>query len=307
MKKICLLLLLLIGTFGPGYAQGGNAVRVLTRAGEEALRSAESTSTLPLTIPLIPMTQEIIMAGGNAGYLMNMYVPMPAPEFSLPGKISQRSLWEQTKRDWKAHRLKQEHTAAVAFKQAKANLPQLQPEESFFTTTFNEVEPDKAVRAERIMLPIMKEPGVLYRGLVLSADGNAIANILLYGLRIQDNVGKEANTRILALSSHSRYHVMHNSKVKTTNLTDSPQDAVFWCYKRLTPQTPVPVIVQVTGVKGSGPIIQISDDIPAENINVFAKLKVNGQARWCLIELACDDNGQAGFKITPAQYVVKPE
>ena len=154
-------------------------------------------------------------------------------------------------------------------------------------------------------MPVIAEPNVLYRGLALDGEGKSIANILDNGLRVQD-AGDESTTLTTAYASHSQVasHVIATANTKVTNLTSSPQGAVYWLYKRLTPELQVPVLVQVYGVEGEGSLVVENKDIPAENVNVLAKLKINDQARWCLIERASEE-GQIGFKITPFEYVLK--
>ncbi len=256
-------------------------------------------------------THHIVTTVNNTERLVTKTVVNPSiPHSTAPVTAArmQRSWMEQMQRDWKARQLKKQHAESVALAQARASLPKPVESEAFFTHSLEAVSPDKTIRAERIALPTLKEPGFLYRGLALDAEGTSIANILENGLRVQD-AGDESTTLITAYASHSQVpsHIIATANKKVTNLTDNPQSAVYWLYKRLTPELQVPVLVRVSGRTETGSLVVETKDIPADQLTVFAKLKINNQARWCQIKRAVDENGQAGFKITPFEHVLKAE
>ena len=116
-----------------------------------------------------------------------------------------------------------------------------------------------------------------------------------------------SSTLITAYASHSQVaaHVLQTAATKVTNLTNSPQSAVYWAYKRLTAELQIPVVVQVSGRTETSSIVVETHDIPAGNLTVLAKLKINDHARWCKIERAYTLGGKPAFKVTPFEYRLK--
>jgi hypothetical protein len=65
----------------------------------------------------------------------------------------------------------------------------------------------------------------------------------------------------------------------------------------------IPVLVQVSGRTETGSLVVENKDIPPTQLTVFAKLKINNQARWCRVERAYNKDGILGFKITPFERI----
>ncbi len=213
----------------------------------------------------------------------------------------QRGWLEQTTRDVKAWQLRhqrrqRDYQAQQDFLQRQAlqalekDLPQLN-----FTRAFEapHLEHLQTAQLPKEPLPLLERPGVLYRGMALSANGESLKNILTNGLRIAD-LGTHASTKLLAMSGGMRGTV--SSVRPATNLTSLPADALYWAQQRLEPGKTLPVIVSVNGQTDSGKIVLYSQDIPAEQIEaVIAPLEIAGQPTWCRIELAPD----GGFWVIP--------
>ena len=314
MKKVFLFTLLFIFTaVANGYAQG----KVLVTAAKATRATVAKGAVMPKPLPPLPGTfvQPAFAQTGVAAATAELPA-QAAVSAAQAASISpvvtapkaERSVLEQIQRDLKAKKLKELHAQQVALAQAKENLPKLQENEAFFTADLTPYAPDHEIRAEQIELPAIREPGILYRGLALDSQGNSVANILENGLRVED-AGDESTTLITAYASHSQVasHVVATANRKVTNLTDSPRGAVYWLYKRLSANLQMPVLVQVTGIERSGSLVVETEDIPAENLTVFAKLKINDHARWCKIERTSNDEGLVGFKVTPFEYVLKAE
>ena len=216
-----------------------------------------------------------------------------------------RSWWKQQKRDLKAWQLKRVHQKQVLqnlklrqenqrLEQLRASLPQLQPEKAFEVTEFSDLLAEKLPAQP---LPLLAEPGVLYRGMALSADGASVHNILQNGLLVAD-AGVEANTLNIALAGGQRGALRSLAAHPVTNLTSFPQDAADWGSKRLTSDKELLVIVGVNGQERSGSIVTTDQDIPASNItHLIAPLEVSGQPLWCEISL----NADGTFLVIPYQ------
>lgn len=221
---------------------------------------------------------------------------------------AQRSWLEQKKRNWQAYQLHKQRQARdvevqiqaqeKAARQALlAKLPKPNPVHQFVTKDFVNLLPAQILAEE---LPLVTQPGVLYRGLALPADGKAIENILQNGLRVAD-VGKEANTRNLAMSAGMPGAGRALAKAPVTNLTSFPTEAVNWAVKRLSDNKPLLVVVAVNGQTQSGKVALVAEDIPASAVtHLFAPLMLNGTSVWCKVELT--PNGD--FLVTP--YDITP-
>lgn len=208
----------------------------------------------------------------------------------------QRSWWEQQKRNLKAWQLKRVHQKQVLqnlklqqeiqqLEQLRALLPRLQPEKAFEVTGFSDLIAEKLPTQP---LPFLAEPGILYRGMALSADGAFIHNILQNGLLVADS-GVEANTLNMAFSGGHRGSIQALAARPVTNLTSLPQEAANWGSKRLTSGKELLVIVRVNGQERSGNVVTIDQDIPADNItHMIAPLTLSGKPVWCEISLNAD-------------------
>ena len=196
---------------------------------------------------------------------------------------------ERIERDIQA---KQKNLLMEEIARQKAALPKLQPENAFETATFSQLI--TSIRPTQ-QVPLVVEPGVLYRGLALNSDGAAIKNILENGLQIAD-VGTEANTRNLAMSGGIPGVV--RAARPHTNLTSFPKDAVDWASLRAgNLEDKLIIIVKVERqTQEAGKVVTVYEDIPAQQISqLIAPLNINGEATWCQVSL-----GQEGtFIVTP--------
>ena len=229
------------------------------------------------------------------------------PAISQPA-TAQRSWLEQQKRNWKAHQLHKQRRARDLEQQIQAQeqaareailatLPQANPGHQFITHDFATLLADQIPQEQ---LPLVAGPGMLYRGLALPADGQAVTNILQNGLRVAD-VGTEANTRNLAYSGGQPGAVRALAKTPVTNLTSFPMNAAEWATKRITPAKPLLAVVAVNGQTEVGKVVLAAQDIPAGQItHFFVPLQVNGTPVWCNVQLGTD----GAFVITP--YDIPP-
>ncbi|MBR2082931.1 MAG: hypothetical protein IJ876_08035 [Elusimicrobiaceae bacterium] len=220
----------------------------------------------------------------------------------------QRSWLEQQQRNFKAAQLKrqrrmrdtqlQQEAQELAAREAiLATLPKANPEHAFVRNDFTDLLPDQMPPSD---LPLVAEPGTLFRGLALATDGQAVANILQNGLLLADT-GTEANTRNLAFAGGTRGAVQAISNHPVTNLTSFPVNAANWAVKRLTPEKPLVAVVAVNGQTQAGKIVLASEDIPASQITHFiVPLNVEASTVWCNVELQPDGD----FLITP--YDIPP-
>lgn len=196
-------------------------------------------------------------------------------------KHQRRQRDEQNRRDEKA---RQERAAL------EATLPRLNPEHAFETSSFAPFVIDElpAGSLPAQALPLLETPGVLYRGMALPADGNALENILTNGLLIKD-LGSHATTKLLAISGGMRGTVSAVRPV--TNLTSIPSEALHWGNQRVASESgkKLLVIVGVNGQHESGKVLLMSEDIPAGQLtDVIAPLQINGTPVWCNISLTPD-------------------
>lgn len=230
-------------------------------------------------------------------YLQRNTVPQ------IHNAATQRSWLEQQKRNWKARQLhnqrrKRDEQYAQLEQQLQQlealekTLPQLTPAHTFETDEFSHLLvaqlPDEP-------LPLLERPGVLYRGMALPADGEAVKNILQNGLRLED-LGSHATTKLLAMSGGIRGLV---STRPVTNLTSLPQDALYWGTQRTEPGKELLVIAVVKNQTQSGKVVLYSDDIPAENIDyLIVPLHLGSKPLWYKVELT-EDSPYGPFRLTP--------
>lgn len=201
----------------------------------------------------------------------------------------QRSWLEQQRRDYQARRLKRLHTK-------KLDLPQLLAGKSFYVSGFESILADAATSPA---LPFLEEPGYLYRGLALEADGHALANILTNGLRVED-AGRYSNKLMLALTSTPEDAACASSSTYT-NLTNSPNEALRYTVKnhKRSPDKVLPVIVKVTGEAEDARVVRVQHDIPTQNIpEVIVLVNADGAPTWCRVTMEND-----AFRLVP--YEVK--
>lgn len=218
-------------------------------------------------------------------------------------KTKQRSWVEQKQRDIQAWKLKRQRRkrdeqnrkdeqARQALRELEATLPRENPEHALETSSF---KPLLAKNLPTDPLPLLEQPGILYRGMALDSDGISLENILINGLRLQD-LGSHATTKLLAISGGMRGTV--SSAGPVTNLTSFPDQALYWANQRVQTNKELVVIIKVAEQAQSGEVVLASEDIPADRITqIIAPLNVNGNGNpvWCNIELTPD----ATFLVTP--------
>ncbi len=269
---------------GAGATLTQNALRT-SQLEKQVLQQQATSQTIPLTL-----NQEAAATAATA---------TPAAH--------NRSWLVQTYRDTKAWylkhqrqgrdaRLREEARQEAELVAQEAALPQPNPVHTFFATDLTAYIP--TLEAAVPDVPFVARPGVLYRGMALTADGQSLINILQNGLRTAD-VGPHALTRGLAMSGGSRGAVMMSARTPVINLTSFPEQAAYWADLRVTSEgKAIPVIVRVVGQTQSGEVVTTAVDIPASDIShVVALLNYNGQATWCHITLT----PEATLAITPYQ------
>ncbi len=243
------------------------------------------------------------------------YIPKGGPSRLPPNaleKQAQRALttpnrnWLTRKvRDYKAWQLKRQRRLrdAQALKLAqqaqelqarRAALPQLQPEQAYEIDDFT---PFVTKELPTAPIPLLEEPGVLYRGLALPTDGIAVKNILANGLLLKD-LGNHATTKLLSISGGTRGAVSAIRPV--TNLTSLPEDAIYWATQHKTPGHDLWAVVTVDGIPQSGKIVIYSEDIPADQIvHVLIPLQLKAIPTWCDVSLTQDGH----FLVIPYQPI----
>lgn len=290
MKKLLIALLVFV-IAGPLQAQ--IVGKVATKVPKKAL-------TAPVkNLPSYGGSHRAIM---GVDYHLTSAVAGASASSAVSSQVT-RSWLTQQQRNLKAWKLKNERIERdIQAKQKnllmeeitrqKAALPKLQPENAFETATFSQLITSTRPTQQ---VPLVVEPGVLYRGLALNSDGAAIKNILENGLQIAD-VGTEANTRNLAMSGGIPGVV--RATRPHTNLTSFPNDAVNWAKLRAgNMEDKLIIIVKVEKqTREAGKVVAVYEDIPPQQISqIIAPLNVNGEATWCQISLGQDGT----FVITP--------
>ena len=182
--------------------------------------------------------------------------------------------------------------------------PKILEEQTFVTEDFTQLIPAPREKNEGpTLLPFQNQRGLIYRGLALNADGQAIRNILENGLLIKD-LGQYASDFITSMGAEASRGRCHSLKV--TNLTAEPSEAVKWAQLRSKEEAiPVVMVVKYSSNKDlfSQDIhaINTAADIPPEDIYAMAALlNINGVPTWCKVELEGE-----GFRITPYEPVAE--
>ncbi|MGN0025174.1 MAG: hypothetical protein ACI351_07075 [Candidatus Avelusimicrobium sp.] len=180
--------------------------------------------------------------------------------------------------------------------------PALQADKALAVRDFSAVMP-AGTEAETPVIPFQNQRGLIYRGLALNADGQAIRNILENGLLIKD-LGQYASDFITSVGAETARGRCHSMKV--TNLTAESSEAVKWAQLRSQEEAiPVVMVVKYSSNKDlfSQDIhaINTAADIPPEDIYAMAALlNINGVPTWCKVELEGE-----GFRITPYEPVAE--
>ncbi|MCQ2411267.1 MAG: hypothetical protein MJ053_07470, partial [Elusimicrobiaceae bacterium] len=212
--------------------------------------------------------------------------------------VRTRSWLKQQQRKFKAWQLKRQHAKQVALAQQIAALPKIQPQRTFYTPHLSGLLVQKANLGTVPQAPFIQRPHYLYRGLTLSNDGSSLRNILRNGLLV-DDAGAYSNNLLMSLVNTPQ-DAAAISSMKYTNLSQSPETAMHYAFRDLQQSDDIlPVLVSVTGIEETGPVVRVQYDIPAKQLpQVVVLLRLNDELTWCLIELEGDT-----FKITP--YEVK--
>ena len=180
--------------------------------------------------------------------------------------------------------------------------PALQADKALAVRDFSAVMP-AGKEAETPVIPFQNQRGLIYRGLALNADGQAIRNILENGLLIKD-LGQYASDFITSMGAEASRGRCHS--IKVTNLTAESSEAVKWAQLRSKEEAiPVVMVVKYSSNKDlfSQDIhaINTAADIPPEDIYAMAALlNINGVPTWCKVELEGE-----GFRITPYEPVAE--
>ena len=180
--------------------------------------------------------------------------------------------------------------------------PALQADKALAVRDFSAVMP-AGTEAETPVIPFQNQRGLIYRGLALNADGQAIRNILEHGLLIKD-LGQYASDFITSMGAEASRGRCHS--IKVTNLTAESSEAVKWAQLRSQEEAiPVVMVVKYSSNKDlfSQDIhaINTAADIPPEDIYAMAALlNINGVPTWCKVELEGE-----GFRITPYEPVAE--
>lgn len=230
------------------------------------------------------------------------------------GRAANRSWLTQQQRNFKAWQLKKEHAHAqklhaqemeelAAIETAKAAAPKLLPEYALVVEDFTAFIPQTNQQPKPDM-PFVAEPGTIaYRGLALSADANAVRNILTNGLLLKD-AGEENSTLRIAYASHGGYSaVKHFLENPVTNITYGPHSAASWGAKRMEAALPILTVVKIRGTFTGSSMEVVTEDIPASQIEeVIVRLDLGGTLTWCKVELNEDNS----LTLTPYQVQVSP-
>lgn len=287
MKKIYLLVLVSMVAITAQAQTPAKTVRQgLKAATSAAPRTTPRTLTTGLTQLPHGLDRQITQTVVNTSRAQRPWITQQARNYKAWQLKRQRRV-----RDEQTLKLAQQ---AQELQAKRAALPPLQPEQAFETDDFTPFVTQELPAAP---LPLLEEPGKLYRGLALAADGESIKNILTNGLLLKD-LGNHATTKLLAMSGGTRGAVSAVRPV--TNLTSLPQDAVYWATQHQTQGHDLRVVVSVEGISQSGKIVIYSDDIPAEKITqVLIPLKLNEVPTWCEISLTSEGH----FLVIPYQTV----
>ncbi len=222
-------------------------------------------------------------------------VPLPAVNPTVAGFVdrNQRTLFKlQTSVGVSTRKAWENLKNLGAEYHPKNPRPELLQSSAFTAADFTKLAVSQAEITTAPLFPFQNQRLLIYRGMALNTNGDAIRNILENGLLTKD-VGRESNTLLLSIAGpRGRAGA---ARTPITNLTDNSSEAVMWAGKRMGKQDITVVVAVNSSAKGS--IITVAEDIPAEDIYaVTALLRVNGKPTWCKLETAPE-----GFRITPYQ------
>jgi len=288
---------------GAAKAVGSRAESLVTVKPQQIAAAAQRAS-IRRAIPaqFMAMHHSLISEGAMVGTiawpLERQVLPSPI-EVIEPAAPQTRSWLEQQQRNFKAWQLKRQHAQQVAFAQQLAALPQLRSEQTFYTDDLSGLLLQEHHVRHLPELPLMTRPNYLYRGLSLESDGSSLRKILHRGLLLED-VGNFSNSLLMSLAS-TPHDAAAISSSKYTNLAQSPHTALQYAFRKVNFDSDdvLPVVISVTGLEETGPVVRVQHDIAPERLSeVTALLKINNTPTWCSIQL---EGG--GFKITP--YEIK--
>lgn len=311
MKRVVLQTAVwMIVTTLPAQAQVSRAISGAFKAGEHLINPQQivsaverATARRALSAQFLAMhhslaaEQSLVWGTAVALPLERRFIPTPV-EPAVTDVPQTRSWIEQQQRNFKAWQLKREHARQIALTQALAALPQLRPEQTFYADDLSDLLVQEHHIHQLPALPLLARPNYLYRGLSLESDGSGLRRILHHGLLLQD-VGQFSNSLLMSLASTPQ-DAAAISKLKYTNLAQSPHTALQYSFRKVNTSSDVlPVIVSVKGIEENGAVVRVQHDIPAEHLpEVTALLKINDTPTWCSVKLE-----GSGFKITP--YEIK--
>lgn len=311
MKRVVLQTAVwMIVTTLPLQAQVSRAISGAFKAGEHLINPQQivsaverATAKRALSAQFLAMhhslaaERSLVWGTAVALPLERRFIPTPL-EPAVTDVPQTRSWIEQQQRNFKAWQLKREHARQIAFTQALAALPQLRPEQTFYTDDLTDLILQEHHLRQLPALPFMERPDYLYRGLSLGSDGHNLQRILRYGLLLSD-VGNFSNSLLLSLAN-SPYDAAAISSRKYTNLASSPQTALHYAFRKVNQSKDIlPVIVSVTDEPEHNHTVRVQHDIPADRLSdVIVLLKINDTPTWCSVKLE-----GSSFKITP--YEIK--
>lgn len=311
MKRVVLQTAVwMIATTLPAQAQVSRAISGAFKAGEHLINPQQivsaverATAKRALSAQFLAMhhslaaERSLVWGTAVALPLERRFIPTPL-EPAVTDVPQTRSWIEQQQRNFKAWQLKREHARQIALTQALAALPQLRPELAFYADDLSGLLVQEHHIHQLPALPLLARPNYLYRGLSLESDGSGLRRILHHGLLLQD-VGQFSNSLLMSLASTPQ-DAAAISKLKYTNLAQSPHTALQYSFRKVNTSSDVlPVIVSVKGIEENGAVVRVQHDIPAEHLpEVTALLKINDTPTWCSVKLE-----GSGFKITP--YEIK--
>lgn len=256
-------------------------------------------------------TPKIPRYGGTCGAVMGAnYCSLEAKVITTSNTPNiKRHTWitRQVRRfqAWQLKKERQRHLSDLKTRErinknlelARASLPALVPERQFTVGTLADYTPTLQSLENIPLVPFIEEPKVIaYRGLALPADGEAIRNILINGMRTQD-VSTHSGTFLRALSAGNRETLRQLSTHPIINVTSKPSKASFWGKLRsVDGKCPILAIVKMKGNFQGKSVEFVTQDIPASQIEeMVVLLNIDNNLTWCKVHLNTDNT----LMITP--------
>ena len=338
MKKIILLLPLLFITAIPLMAQpivfdsARNAARGIARntagAAKRGLTTSRGSIGRPVhVVPPLTTTTKIpkIVPPMPGSFTQNPFLGSAVGQASF-GKSktftrNQRPFWERWSRNVKASKLKKQHAEAVRRAQLEANLPRLEPGETFsfndeldflavLVPSFENFSPDSKflILSDLPALPFLEEENVVYRGMALSPA--QLKNIAENGILLKD-VSSSSNRHNLAVVGGDRGLVTHFATHPTINTTANPEKAIYWGAKNVTSKRWILTVAKIKDVPQRGDIVNLAQDIPVEQIEELVVLlrdpnRHPNQNAWYRLKKETEEYEKFPFKFTAYEHKLPP-